>query len=225
MVPIEEMPDSAAGRRRLVQPLGGLLVVAGVIVALVLTLGVAGMVSGSGMALSYPGLGSAPVCANVDLNGIGLNGDSPTLVGMRPGATIGVPNPISECVLHATAGQRALVFLASAPHSLFYLVSFALVAWLLLIARREGPFVPRVHRLLRVLGWFLLAGSVVVAVSRNLANAYFLASTVTVPVPIAADAMSTAALGVPLLIGCALLTLARIMRAASRMSADLEGTV
>jgi hypothetical protein len=38
--------------------------------------------------------------------------------------------------------------------------------------------------------------------------------------------MSTADLGgVALLVGCALLTLARIMRAASRMRADLQGTV
>jgi hypothetical protein len=37
----------------------------------------------------------------------------------------------------------------------------------------------------------MLAGSVVVAISRNLANAYFLASTVTVPVPIAAQAPAT----------------------------------
>lgn len=221
---IGNTPDAPAGPR-LVQPLGGLLLFLAALLLSMLALGLAGMLSGSGTTLSYPGLGSAPVCADVNLNGIPVSGDGPTLAGMRAGAAADVTNPVTVCVQHATAGQRALVFLGSAPHDLFYVVIFGLAGWLLLVARREGPFVPKVHRLLRFLGWFVLAGSIVVATGRNLSSAYFLASTTTSPVPVAADAWQGAFLGVPLLAGCALLTLARIMRAGSRMRDDLKGTV
>lgn len=222
MQPIKKTPDPAAGRQ-LVQPLGGLLTVLAAVMLLLLALGLAGTLSGSGPVLFYPGLGPGPVCANVSLNGIGLN--SPALAGLRPGASVGVLSPVPLCLQHATAGQRALVFLSSAPHTAFYLVIFVLVGWLLLVARREGPFVPAVHRLLRFLGWFVLAGSVVVTIGQNLAQAYFLASAEASPVPVAADAWQGAILGVPLLAGCALLTLARIMRAGSSMRDDLAGTV
>jgi hypothetical protein len=177
------------------------------------------------MALSYPGLGPGPVCAGVDLNGVGIDGSGPTLTGLLPGATVGVPSPVSVCLQHATTGQRMLAFLSSAPHTAFYLVIFGLAGWLLLVARREGPFVPAVHRVLRFLGWFVLVGSVAVAIGQNIARACFLASATASPVPVAADAWQGAFLGVPLLAGCALLTLARIMRAGSRMRDDLAGTV
>jgi hypothetical protein len=140
----------------------------------------------------------------------------------------GVSDPLSVCVMHATDRQRALAYLGSAPRTLFKLAVFAGVVWLLLVARREGPFVPRVHRMLWCLGWFVIAGSVTVAVAHDAAGAYFLASAVTVPVPVRDDVVSAlydAVLSVPVLAGCAVLTLARIMRAGSLMRDDLEGTV
>lgn len=224
MGPVGKTPNPATGRQ-LVQPLGGLLAAIAVVTLFLLAVGLAGTLSGSGMALSYPGLGTGPVCADVNYNGIGMVSSSLTLTGLRPGASVGVPNPIPLCLQHATAGQRALAFLASAPHTVLYLMIFGLTGWLLLVARREGPFVPTVCRLLRFLGWLVLVGSVIVAIGQNLAQAYFLATATASPVPVAADALNGAFLGVPLLAGCALLTLARIMRAGSRMRDDLEGTV
>jgi len=82
--------------------------------------------------------------------------------------------------------------------------------------------------MLMVLGWFVIAGSVVAWVAHGVAGAYFLASAVTVPVPVKDDVLSAlyaAVLGAPVLVGCAVLTLARIMRAGSLMRDDLEGTV
>jgi hypothetical protein len=111
---------------------------------------------------------------------------------------------------------------------LFKLAVFVLVARVLLVARRHGPFVPRVHRMLWFLGWFVIAGSVVVSLAHDVAGAYFLASSVSVPVPVKDDvvnALYDAVLSVPVLAGCAVLTLARIMGAGSLMRDDLEGTV
>jgi hypothetical protein len=142
--------------------------------------------------------------------------------------SLGESGPLSVCVMNATDGQRALAYLGSAPQTLFKLAVFALIGWLLLVARREGPFAPRVHRMLMVLGWFVIAGSAVASFAHGVAGAYFLASAVTVPVPVQDDvlsAVSGAVLGAPVLAGCAVLTLARIMRAGSLMRDDLEGTV
>jgi hypothetical protein len=216
-----------------VQPLGGILLFAGVLTVLALLFAGIGTLTGSGMPvalpLSYPAGGWRPVCANASINGMSFNGDGPTLVGAHGMTSVsGASDPLSVCVMNATDGQRALAYLGSAPPTLFKLAVFVLVAWLLLVARREGPFVPRVHRTLMVLGWFVIAGSLVASVAHGVAGAYFLASAVTVPVPVKADVLSalySAVLSVPVLAGCAVLTLARIMRAASLMRDDLEGTV
>ena len=179
--------------------------------------------------LSYPAGGWQPVCADANINGMSFNGDGPTLVGAPAATSVSGPsNPMSVCVLNATGRQRALAYLGSAPSTLFKLAVFVLVAWLLLVARRRGPFAPRVHRMLVVLGWLVIAGSAVASVAHDVAGAYFLASAVTVPVPVKDDLISAlydGVLGAPLLVGCAVLTLARIMRAGSLMRDDLEGTV
>ena len=225
--------DSVEGRRRLVQPLGGIVLFVGVLTLVALLFAGIGRVTGSGMPavlpLSYPAGGWQPVCADANINGMSLNGDGPTLVGARGTTSVsGASNPLSVCVINATNGQRALAYLGSAPQTLFKLAVFALVGWLLLVARREGPFTPRVHRMLMVLGWLIIAGSVVASAARGVAGAYFLASALTVPVPVKADVLSAlygAVLNAPVLAGCAVLTLARIMRAGSLMRDDLEGTV
>jgi len=225
--------DSVAGQRRLVQPLAGILLFVGVLTAVVLLFAIAGMVAGSGMPvvlpLSYPTGGWHSICADASINGMSFTGDNPTLVGAHAMTSAGgVSNPLSVCVMNASERQRALVYLGSAPQTLFKLAVFILVARLLLVARREGPFVPRVHRMLWFLGWFVIAGSVVVSLAHEVAGAYFLASAVSVPVPVKDDVISglyDAVLSVPVLAGCAVLTLARIMGAGSLMRDDLEGTV
>ena len=225
--------DSVASQRRLVQPLAGILLFVGVLTLLALMFIYVGGLIGSGMPvvlpLSYPTGGWQSICANASINGMSFNGDGQTLVGAHAMVSAGgVSDPLSVCVMNASDRQRALVYLASAPLTLFKLALFALVAWLLLVARREGPFVPRVHRMLWFLGWFVIAGSIAVSVARDAAGAYFLASAVSVPVPVRDDVVSAlydAVLSVPVLAGCAVLTLARIMRAGSLMRDDLEGTV
>jgi hypothetical protein len=225
--------DNVADRRRLVQPLGGIVLFVGVLALLALLYAGIGTMTGSGMTaalpLGYPAGGWQPVCADANINGMSFNGDGPTLVGAAGTTSVSGPtNPMSVCVLNATGGQRALAYLGSASSTLFKLAVFVLVAWLLLVARRQGPFAPRVHRMLVVLGWLVIAGSAVASVAHDVAGAYFLASAVTVPVPVKDDLISAlydGVLGAPLLVGCAVLTLARIMRAGSLMRDDLEGTV
>ena len=226
--------DNVTDRRRLVQPLGGIVLFVGVLALVALLFAGLGSVTGSGMQvqlpLSYPAGGWQPVCADASLNGMSFNGNGQTLVGAHGTTSVSGPsNPMSVCVINATGSQRALAYLGSAPPTLLKLAIFALVAWLLLVARRKGPFAPRVHRMLVVLGWLVIAGSAVATFAHEVAGTYFLVSAVTVAVPVKADVISAlydAVLGgSSLLVGCALLTLARIMRAGSLMRDDLEGTV
>ena len=226
--------DSVTDRRRLVQPLGGIVLFVGVLALVALLFAGLGSVTGSGMQvqlpLSYPAGGWQPVCADASLNGMSFNGNGQTLVGAHGTTSVSGPsNPMSVCVINATGSQRALSYLGSAPPTVLKLAIFVLVAWLLLVARRQGPFAPRVHRMLVVLGWLVIAGSAVATVAHEVAGVYFLESAVNVPVPVKADVISAlydAVLGSSsLLVGCALLTLARIMRAGSLMRDDLEGTV
>jgi hypothetical protein len=225
--------DRVTDRRRLVQPLGGIVLFVGALALVALLFAGIGSLTGSGMQvqlpLSYPAGGWQPVCADASINGMSFNGNGETLVGAHGTTSVSGPsNPMSVCVINATGSQRALAYLGSAPPTLLKLAIFALVAWLLLVARRKGPFAPRVHRMLVVLGWLVIAGSAVATFAHGVAGAYFLASAVTVPVPVKADVLSAlydAVLGAPVLVGCAVLTLARIMRAGSLMRDDLEGTV
>ena len=226
--------DNVTDRRRLVQPLGGIVLFVGVLALVALLFAGLGSVTGSGMQVqlpwSYPAGGWQPVCADANINGMSLDGNGPTLVGAPEGTSVSGPsNPLSVCVMNATGSQRALAYLGSAPPTLFKLAVFVLVSWLLLVARRDGPFAPRVHRMLVVLGWLVIAGSAVATFAHEVAGVYFLESAVNVPVPVKADVISAlydAVLGgSSLLVGCALLTLARIMRAGSLMRDDLEGTV
>ena len=187
--------DTVEGRRRLVQPLGGIVLFVGVLALVALLFTGIGTVTGSGMGavlpLSYPAGGWQPVCADANINGMSLDGNGPTLVGAHGTTSVGGPsNPLSVCVINATGGQRALAYLGSAPQTLLKLAIFVLVAWLLLVARRQGPFAPRVHRMLVVLGWLVIAGSAVASAAHEVAGAYFLASAVTVPVPVKADVIS-----------------------------------
>jgi hypothetical protein len=80
---------------------------------------------------------------------------------------------------------------------------------------------------LTFLGWFVLAGSQVVAVGQSVAQSAFVSTVITDPVPAASHAFKAAgaALWAPLLIACGLLTLARVVRVGARMSEDLAGTV
>jgi len=98
---------------------------------------------------------------------------------------------------------------------------------LLRIIRSAGPFAVTVARRLRFLGWFVLAGSLDVAVGQSVAQSAFVSTVVTGSVAAVRNAVD-AGIGVifvPLLIACGLLTLARVIRAGARMSDDLAGTV
>jgi hypothetical protein len=219
-----ELPDTDRARRRLTQPLGGLLYFFAVFVAGIVFIALGSLAFGS-QDMSILGVGRGPACVDVYTNGVTMTSTDPTIVGLRPGASSGIEGTIPVCVMHPTASQRALEILSTAPGPVLDLAIVLLVLQLLVVIRRLGPFVVPVVSRLRFLAWFLLIGSVAATVTQNIAAAEFLATAVNQSVPVASDALNVSTLATPLLVACALLTLARILRAGVRMQDDLAGTV
>ena len=158
------------------------------------------------------------------LDGITVAG--PAVAHLRPGSTSSA-SQITLCASHPTVGQRALVSLTWVPAVALYLAVVLLLAQLLRAIRTAGPFAVTVARRLRFLGWFILAGSVIVAAGQSAAQSAFASTVAAGHVPAVGHAVSAgiAVLLVPLLIACGLLTLARVIRAGAQMSDDLAGTV
>jgi hypothetical protein len=219
---LDAAPDQGTDRK-LTQPLGGavkfILILAAGLLAIVLIFAVFGQIQ-------LFGLGSGSACAGARTNGIAVTAAAGPLAHLKPGATSG-GGQILLCASHPTTAQRLLVSLTQVPEIALYLAIVLLLAQLLRGIRTAGPFAVTVARRLRFLGWFVLAGSLVVAVGQSVAQSAFVSTVVTGRVPAVSNAVNAgiAVLFVPLLIACGLLTLARVIRVGARMSDDLAGTV
>jgi hypothetical protein len=219
---LDAAPDQDTDTK-LIAPLGGavkfLLILAAGLLAIVLIFAVFGQIQ-------LFGLGSGPACADARTYGIAVTAAAGPLAHLRPGVTSG-GGQVLLCASHPAAGQRLLVCLTQVPAVAFSLAVVLLLAQLLRVIRSGGPFAVTVARRLRFLGWFVLAGSLVVAVGESVAQSSFVSTVVTGPVPAVRNAVDAgiAVLFVPLLIACGMLTLARVIRAGARMSDDLAGTV
>ena len=210
--------DAAPDSEKLVQPLGGavkfILILAAVLLGIVLVFAVFGTIQ-------LGGLGSGPACLAVHLNDITVTG-----AHLRPGTTASA-GTVSLCASHPTAGQRMLSGLTWIPAVALYLAVIGLLAQLVRTVRSGGPFAHVIARRLRFLGWFVLAGSLIVVTGQSAAQSAFVSTLLTSSVPAVRNAgeAGLAVIFVPLLIACGLLTLARVIRAGAEMNDDLAGTV
>ena len=68
------------------------------------------------------------------------------------------------CADHATLGEQALSVVAALPAVLFWGGVLFLLWRMMVTARRNGPFTPRVAAAMRRLGWFIIIGSTTAAV-------------------------------------------------------------
>jgi hypothetical protein len=213
--------------RKLTEPLETTTFFFGSLFAAALILGAVATLVGTG---TVGGFGDAQVCAT-DLNVGGGSGASPFIgiYAAKPGAQLQPPNaPLSACALHPGFGQHLLYSLTAMPQVLLWGGILLLLWRLLVIARRRGPFTARVADAMRVLGCYIIAGSVLAAAIEQLATVLLLGSLVT-PRPEGFGWVAVAALRalvpVPALAGSALLTFARIVRLGAAMDDELQGTV
>jgi hypothetical protein len=215
------------GNEKLTEPLATTTAVFGMLFAAVTIAAAVATLVGTG---TLGGLGHARVCVT-DPNIGGGDGTNPFTgaYAARPGAQLQPPNaPLSACALHPGFGQHLLYSLIAMPQVLLWGGILLLLWRLLVIARRGGPFTARVAGAMRVLGWYIIAGSVFAAAIAQLATVLLLGALVS-PRPEGIGLVAVAALRVlvpvPALAGAALLTFARIVRLGAAMDDELRGTV
>ena len=212
-------------RKKLTEPLASVTSFFGMLMVLALAVFAGLWVFGSG---AYGGTPS--VCENQP--GITYSGPwQPPYLAARPGASINVNSTIEACANHPGIGQWALYGLAEVPTILAWCGVLLLLWRMIRVADRAGPFTPAVATAMRRLGWFILAGSLTVAVLRAVSTGLLLSGQLqgdTMGInlsPGLAWGVVRATLPVPALAGAALLTLARIFRVGAAMDDELKGTV
>jgi hypothetical protein len=173
-------------------------------------------------------IGRPSVCENQPAT-YSSNWQTP-LVTAKPGASLQMIGTAQACANHPGIGQWALYGLAEVPTVLAWCGVLLLLGLMIRVAGREGPFAPAVGTAMRRLGWFILAGSLTVAVLRAVSTGLLLDSQIQgvsagadMIVPLAWEGIRS--LPVPALAGAALLTLARIFRVGAAMDDELKGTV
>jgi hypothetical protein len=128
-------------------------------------------------------------------------------------------------ITHPTAGQTLAFALTLLPADLLRIGTLYLAMRLARTAARDGVYTVQAARLVLILGWWLLAGSLVTAAAEGFAQLNLLSQMVTWPVDWvhwpAAWGVSWPAFS----FGLGLIIFARIMRVSAGMRADLEGTV
>jgi hypothetical protein len=144
---------------------------------------------------------------------------------MSPRPGVAVSFTPEYCDGSPSGGARLLSTFSELPSSAFYVGALFLLYWTVRAARQDGPYSLRTSGRLRLLGWYLAAGSIVCHVTESVAGAALLNSLRSADHrPLLYDVTQ----GVPyfaLLTGVGLLSLARIMRVGTAMREDLEGVV
>lgn len=200
--------------RKMLEPMA---TVVSIVLRLLVALASAGLI----MSVIKGGWGSDSVCITDD-----ASGSSTAPGGFRPesGAQIGsVP---SYCAENPGAQLRFLDALSTVPTTLLLISGLFLLHRLLQGAARDGVYTTVTASRFRLLGWWLLGGSLVVSIVQANAKAAVLAQ-------LSAEWDFSAATWLtvwsepflPVLTALGLLTFARITRAGTAMREDLEGVV
>ncbi|MGW1785534.1 DUF2975 domain-containing protein [Streptomyces sp. NPDC002143] len=215
----EESTGAKGGTRSLLEPMAGVVTVLCALLAVFLTLKAFAAV-GIGGAFGW---GDGSVCATDPHTEAG--GEEWFSRTMEPRPGIEVSFMPRYCDSSPSGGARLLSTLTDLPSSALYIGALFLLYWLIRAARQDGPYTVRTAGRLRLLGWYLAAGSIVCHIVESVAGAALLNSLQ------AADhrpLLYDVAQGMPylaLLIGIGLLSLARIVRVGTVMREDLEGVI
>lgn len=212
-------------RQKLTEPLGFVTALFGGLLLIVLAGGLVLFVAGKA---SIGGFGDTTVCVAQPNTGYGGN-DWTKYQGIvsRPGASVSINGTLQACAVHPSTGQRVLSSLMSLPTAVIWAAVLFLLWRLMRAARRSGPFTVGVAAAMRRLGWLIIAGSAVAGAVQGFATDQLLNSLLRAPSS-SGDAITQAIHGVlpvPLLVGVALLTFARIVRLGAAMDDEIKATV
>lgn len=212
-------------RQQLTEPLGSVTALFGGLLLCAMAAGIALSMAGRG---SIGGFGSTTVC--VAQPNISYSGDDWTRhqgIAVRPGTSASINGTLQVCAAHPSFGQRVLSSLMSLPSALVWGAVLFLLWRLMQVARRTGPFTVRVAVAMRRLGWLIIVGSAVAGAVQGFATDQLLNTMLAAPND-SGDTVTGlihAVLPVPLLVGAALLTFARIIRLGADMDDEIKATV
>jgi hypothetical protein len=210
-------------RRKLTEPLASVNRFFGLFMLTLLVL--AAVLAGLGMGgASVGGFGAASICVNQPRTTYSVSQQPYPPVAARSGATINFNGTLQACAQHPSVGDRFLYTLTDVS-SFVWLGVFFLLWRVVRAARQSGPFTLRVAGLLRLTGWFIIAGSVATASVQGFATDALLNSMLKAHNDFADAIPMPGPLVIPVIAGAATLTFARITRLGVRMDDDLQGTV
>lgn len=208
-------------RRGLTEPLESVTRFFGALMIIAALVGVAFLVFGSGSFGGVPGT----VCVTQPGTEYSSSDWNTPFVTARPGSSVSIVGNLQVCADHPTLGQQALSILAALPAVLFWGGVLFLLWRMMLSARRNGPFTPRVAAAVRRLGWFIIIGSAAAAVVHLIAIDTLLTIMSKITNPFPNLILVPLHLPVPVLTGAALLTFARIVNAGAAMDAEIQATI
>jgi hypothetical protein len=213
-------------RQKLTEPLGFVTALFGGLLLFSAAAGLVFSVAGRG---SIGGFGDTTVC--VTQPNISYSGDDWTRyqgIVARPGASVRINGALQACAVHPSFAQRVLFTLTSLPSTLVWGAVLFLLWWLMRAARRTGPFTVGLAAAMRRLGWLIIAGSAVAGAVQSFATDQLLNTMLRAPGNSSGDwinGLIHGLLPVPLLVGAALLTFARIVRLGAAMDDEIKATV
>jgi hypothetical protein len=193
--------------------------------ALLVACGVYGALSGDGGIMGLGNVGS--ICVEEPIGGSVEPGERFPHHDVRTGVEVR-QSGYSYCTTTPGLAERAWHTLTRLPTAALF-TAVLLILWRLVRgAARDGVHTTGTARRLRVLGWVLIAGSVLVPVMENVASVRLLATMVNDPIGGYLMPNSGGDWTGPLplaLVGVGLLTFSRFVLVGVRMRADLDGTV
>ena len=208
--------------RVLTEPLESVTKFFGALMIIAALVGGALFVFDSGM--SFGGVPGIVCVTNPGAQYSSSNWNTP-FVTAQPGHSVSINGSLDVCADHPTLGEQTLSVVAALPAVLFWGGVLFLLWRMMLTARRNGPFTPRVAAAVRRLGWFIIIGSTTAAVVNLTAIDTLLTIMTKIDSPFPNLILVPLHLPVPILAGAALLTFARIIEAGAAMDAEIQATI
>jgi Protein of unknown function (DUF2975) len=211
---------NTSSKSELTEPLQSVIAFFGMLTLIGLMAGTVLVLIGSG-----PVGFSDGVCVTQPGTTYGSSAWHPVFASARPGGSISVVGTLQACANHPGIVQRVLYSLTVLPSVVFWCGVLLLLWRIIVVARRTGPFTPRIAAAMSRLGWFVMIGSAAAAIVQRLAIAQLLMSMARVPNPYADLLTVPVHLVIPVLVGAALLTFTRIIGAGSAMDEEIRATI
>jgi len=208
--------------RVLTEPLESVTKFFGALMIIAALVGGALFVFDSGM--SFGGVPGIVCVTNPGAQYSSSNWNTPFVIA-RPGHSVSINGSLDVCADHPTLGEQTLSVVAALPAVLFWGGVLFLLWRMMVTARRNGPFTPRVAAAVRRLGWFIIIGSTTAAVVNLTAIDTLLTIMTKIDNPFPNLLLVPLHLPVPVLIAAALLTFARIVKAGAAMDAEIQATI